>query len=73
MMDERDRLYYAHITARDADREPTTLIVMRVRARGIWLSLHGSWRGTVVLSDEEVDQLTGLMIAAKAARGAGKA
>jgi hypothetical protein len=56
-MEERDRLYYAHMTARDADREPTTLIV----------------RGTVVLSDEEVDQLTGLMIAAKAARGAGKA
>jgi len=72
-MEERDRLYYAHMTARDADREPTTLIVMRVRARGIWLSLQGSWRGTVVLSDEEVDHLTGLMIAAKAARGAGEA
>ena len=33
-MEERDRLYYAHMThmtACDADREPTTLIVMRVR------------------------------------------
>ena len=63
--------YRAQVPARTPDGEATRVIVTRQsghRTGRIWLTLHGSWRGTVCLADDEVDQLTATMIAAKAAR-----
>ncbi|MCA1672099.1 MAG: hypothetical protein LC799_07825 [Actinobacteria bacterium] len=63
--------YRAKIEARTPDGDATIVIVTRQsghRAGRVWLSLHGAWRGTVCLADGEVDQLTAIMVAAKAAR-----
>ncbi len=54
------------------DGEISTLIVTRQagweRGRVVWLTLYGSWRGTVCLTDDEVDQLRQHLAMAKAAR-----
>ena len=63
--------YRAKIAARTPDGDATIVIVTRQsghRAGRVWLSLHGAWRGTVCLTDGEVDEVTAMMIAAKAAR-----
>jgi len=63
--------YRAKIAARTPEGDATIVIVTRQsghRAGRVWLSLHGAWRGTVVLTDGEVDQITTMMIAAKAVR-----
>ncbi len=59
------------LPSRTPDGEITTLIVTRQAGweRGrIWLTLYGSWRGTVCLTDDEVDQLRKHLAMAKAAR-----
>jgi hypothetical protein len=63
--------YRAKIAARTPDGDTTTVIVTRQsghRAGQVWVSLHGAWRGTVCFTDAEVDEVTAMMIAAKAAR-----
>jgi len=63
--------YRAKIAARTPAGDATIVIVTRQsghRAGRVWLSLHGAWRGTVVLTDGEVDEVTAMLIAAKAAR-----
>jgi hypothetical protein len=38
------------------------------RAGRVWLTLYGSWRGTVCLADLEVEELAALLHRAKGAR-----
>ena len=62
--------YRAQVPARTPDGDATIVIVTRQsghRAGRVWLSLHGAWRGTVCFTDGEVDEVTAMMIAAKAA------
>lgn len=63
--------YRAVARGRTPDGDATIVIVTRQsehRAGRVWLSLHGSWRGTVCLTDSEADEIAAMVIAAKATR-----
>jgi len=63
--------YRARIAARTPNGDATTVTVTRQsghRAGRVWLSLHCAWRGTVCLTDGEVDEVTAMMIETKAVR-----
>lgn len=66
-MTARDETYRATVQARIPDEETTTLIVTR-QGRGhagrVWLTLMGSIRTTVVLTDTEVAGLIATLTAA---------
>ena len=63
--------YRAKLPARTPEGDATTVIITRQsahRAGQVWVSLHGAWRGTVCFTDDETDQITTLLAAARAAR-----
>ncbi len=63
--------FRAQLAARTPDGDATRVIVTRQsghRAGRVWLTLYGSWRGTVCLADPEVDELVALLHRAKGAR-----
>lgn len=66
-MNVRDETFRATLPGRTADGAENTLIVLR-RAEQVWLVLLQSMHTSVVLTDDEVDQLIGLLRKAKAAR-----
>ncbi len=52
--------YRAQVPARTPDGEATRVIVTRQsghRTGRVWLTLHGSWRGTVCLDGDGVYEL----------------
>lgn len=56
---------------RTPEGEPTTLIITRQglgRAGRTWLTFHGAIKTTVVLTDQETEQLGGLLGDAAGAR-----
>lgn len=63
--------FRARLPSRTPDGETSTVIVTRQAGceRGrVWLTLYGSWRGTVCLTDEEAEQLREHLAMARAAR-----
>ena len=63
--------FRGQLPARTPDGDPTRVIVTRQsghRAGRVWLTLYGSWRGTVCLADLEVEELAALLHRAKRAR-----
>lgn len=63
--------FRATLAGRTADGAQNTLIITRQsahRAGPVWLTLLQNMRTTVVLTDDEVDRLIGLLRKAKAAR-----
>jgi len=70
-MSTPDETYRATLPARIADGSDNTLIVTRQgrgRAGRVWLTLLHGMSTTVVLTDDEVDQLITLLRRAKEAR-----
>ncbi len=62
--------YRGVMWARTPEGKVTEVIVTRqsdCRIGRVWLTLYGSWRGTVVLAQCEVDELVAMLVAAKAA------
>jgi hypothetical protein len=59
--------YRATLPGRTADGAENTLIVLR-RAERVWLVLLQSMSTSVMLTDDEVDRLIGLLRRAKEAR-----
>jgi len=68
-MSAPEETYRATIQARTPDGDASVVIVTRqVRSKDrarVWLTLHGSWRGTVCFTDDQVDQLVALLRRAK--------
>jgi len=60
--------YRAVMVARTPDGETTEVIVTRQDVPGsdarVWLTFHGSWRGTVCLDGDAVTELRELLCAA---------
>lgn len=62
----QDEHFRAVMQAKTADGEITSLIVTK-QGRAVWVSMHGSWRGTVELTDPEAAHFIGLVMAAREA------
>ena len=63
---EQER-YRGTLTARSAENEPATVIVLR-RRQQVWLTFDGAIRTTVAMTDEETTQLIALLRAAQESR-----
>ena len=70
-MNTTEETFRGRIRGRTPEDESTTLIVTRQgvgRAGRTWLTFNGAIRTTVVLTDQEAGQLTGLLDDAASAR-----
>lgn len=66
-----DETFRATMQGRTPEGEPTTLIVTRQdldHPGRVWLTFHGAIKTTVMLTDQETGQLTGLLGDASRAR-----
>jgi hypothetical protein len=71
LIDSTDETFRATMRGHTPEGDMTTIIVLR-RGLGrdgrVWLTFNGAIRTTVVMSDPEADELTGLLSGARGAR-----